>query len=546
MKFKSSLLTLALTATLALVAGCGEKDTGEKLQGDVELYRMNNTKVISTYRSLRLNGSGYDAEDFTLTQYEDGSRFEVNNVKALVVAVDFTDYPASSLPKGEEGTLQDINNAIFGESEDTGWESLQSYYRKSSFGKCNITGTLAPVWFHTGVSVKEFANNTGTTKYGSSTGATQGLCGVVRDWAKTELGLDMRDYDANGDGYIDSVIMIYSAPFHVKVNNKAVDDDLFWAFCWSAGGAKSNTKDPGYYRFFWASIRTFYEDGYYDANGKHKDWTDAQIANGEALLDAHTLIHEFGHVMSLPDLYNGDYSSSDRYAYDAVGGVDMMSYNVGDQNSWSKALYGWVDPYVVHGNGQITLNSTTDTGEFIIVPIEGKWDSSNATLLSQYLLIEFVTPTGVAYSDSLDAYAGSYPMWFNQPGVRVFHVDARPGMFASGGKFQGFTASVSRGNGYYVTFANSNVHIDDSSFKQYKIIELVSSTGVARVDATSEIAKNADLFHEGDSFNLKGSTWQNFMLNGKDGTKDTKLGIGFKIVRMDGGNSVTIKFSTVK
>ena len=51
------------------------------------------------------------------------------NSKVLVIPIAFENYP-----KTEEMRTR-INKAFFGTSEDTGWESLQSYYQKSSYGK---------------------------------------------------------------------------------------------------------------------------------------------------------------------------------------------------------------------------------------------------------------------------------------------------------------------------------------------------------------------------------------------------------------------------
>lgn len=544
------LLSLFLVVAATALTACTGNSGGPKIKGDALLYDREN--YLSTYRGLRLLGERYAGENFTFEVTNKGRYPVISNVKTLIVGVDFTDFPASGLPKGEEGTLKDLEKAILGKSEDTGWESLKSYYEKSSFGTCKIEGTVAPEWYHTNKSVTQFANA------GTKNSQVKVLCKSVEDWARETFNLDMREYDANNDGFIDSVIMIYSCEPHVRVDGREVDDDLYWAFCWSrdVSAASADRLNPTSYRFFWASYRTFFEDGYYDDNGKHKDWTDAEIASGKAKLDAHTLIHEFGHVLSLPDYYNGNYTSSDPAAYNAIS-VDMMAYNIGDHNAWSKALYGWISPIISYGESEITIRSTTDTGDFIIIPTETMYDpKTDFTLLSQFIMLELVTPTGVAKADSEDAYAGSYPTWFSQAGIRATLVDARLGMFSyrsdtAKDAFQGFTGTVSGGDNYYVKFAYDNNDINRSANKNCKLVEIIPareklSNGsiIESVPAKnlSGREKNEALYYEGDEFNTTSSKslWKNFKIDDNYGGRTTPFDYGF-IVKSLSNKSATIE-----
>ncbi|MCK7485831.1 MAG: hypothetical protein MZU97_10010 [Bacillus subtilis] len=60
------------------------------------------------------------------------------NVKVLVFAVDFPDYPAAT--RGV--TIADIQQAFNGSSSSMAFESLQSYYDKSSYGKLHISADV--------------------------------------------------------------------------------------------------------------------------------------------------------------------------------------------------------------------------------------------------------------------------------------------------------------------------------------------------------------------------------------------------------------------
>lgn len=533
---KKSILLFVTLSALALTAcqkpgGTSEKPV-EKLVGDVSLYSRG--QYSSTYYGLRTLGEGRTNETFTRVSDEEGTYFSQRDVKALVVPVDFTEYPATQTLKGEDGLKEDLRKAIFGTSEEVYWESLSSYYRKTSFGQCNITGAVTNT-YHVGKRADSFGKK--------ETSATKQFALAIQKWVEdgnAGEGINLKDFDANHDGFVDSLIMIYTAPMHMRGN----DDDLFWAFQWQQGTGPGTAEKPNIDHFFWASYKFFYEDGYYDANGGYHDWTDQQIASGEARLDAHTLIHEFGHILSMPDYYNGDYGSSSPYAYEPLLGADMMAHNIGDHNSFSKALYGWTSPYVVEGNAEVTIESTSRTGEFIILPIKSYLDENGFyTLLDQYLVIEYITPEGVGKMDSEDRFAGSYPLWFSKAGIRVLLVDARPGMFATnGGSFQGFTSSVMRSSGYYVSFACDNNSVDSSCYPSYKLIEIVAKGNIP----TKNISGNATddmLYQKGDWFGANGS-WDNYKVHNTNGSWDIPLGFKFQVTDMN-ETSARLKFEVL-
>lgn len=534
MKVKKVILAAGAVALLSL-SSCGF--------GPAKYFQPSAAEWGSTYYHLR-GHQGYN-DPFSSVPVNIGTaenpqwreKFAVTNVKALVVPVDFSDYPADDPDTpdvDEEASLkEDLNKAVFGEPEDTRWHSLASYYKETSYGQCNVTGEVVDT-FHLGIDVKEFANGHSfgfehaTTPAGfrgaSSTAATKNLTNAIQsiydEGGSREGEIDLEDYDANGDGYIDSIILIYTAPYHVRKNGAPVDDDLYWAFRWSSGGI-STTDNPAADSFFWSSYETFFEG-----------------PAGEGL-DAHTLIHEFGHILSLPDYYNYDYNGED-----ASGGIDMMDHNIGDHNSLSKAWLGWTTPYILDGPGTITLDSTTDTGNFIIIPQAGKWYDYDdptkrwdGTLLSQFIMIEFITPTGVAKADGERPYTDGWVTYFNIPAVRIWHVDARIGQYIyTGGsyKFSGYTiATKYSGSGQgYCKLATSNTS-SEMAFKDNPLLTLLSSEGTYwKYRGT---ASNKDLFVQGD-------TLKNYKFFDDSGEQTIDIGYDIIIKKINGNESATIQF----
>ena len=252
------------------------------------------------------------------------------------------------------------------------------------------------------------------------------------------------------------------------------------------------------------------------------------------------MTHEFGHVLSLPDYYITDYNTAD---FDGMGYLDMMDYNIGDHNAMSKSWYGWINPYYVKGSTTATIRSTTKTGDTILIPIQGEYKN---TLMDQFIMIEFLTPEGVAQYDGEHPFAGNYPLYYSKAGIRVIHVDARLGVFnynTTKGEYQftGFTSTTSKpGSNSYVSTACSNT-ATDSCFKDYKLLEILPRQG--KSIKYFGAATNDMLFQEGDVFGGNSGIWPNYKMHDVSGGKTVDLGFSFEITKINGNESAEITFT---
>ena len=410
--------------------------------------------------------------------------------RTLIIPVDFTDFPRENVygnQREEDGARIDLYKVNFGTAEENQWESLASYYKKSSYGVADFQGAVAP-WY----TPKEQVTGEpySAVDFGhaySSAGAQQVLYAAYEflwrsgykqnfvigyeakgDGTHTPIyktfatGAEcIKYFDRDEDGLIDNCQIIYSAPYHLKDSEgQAVNDELFWAFR-SITGDQPRASMPKPFNYLWMSNEFFYDNGYWEG-GTYKEYTTAQkIANddghGKAIMDSHTLIHETGHALGAEDYYTNQ--SGDK---EAAAQFVMMAYNVGDHDPWTKLLYGWTNPTVVYKPTTLTLSAFQNDGDSTaLIPLRGKWSEAGSkhTVADEYLMLEYYTPTGLQEFDCEHNYKGNYPKGPTTPGLRIWHIDARLGEFdySSGSvKFVKYTEELLSIDSGFTYFANTN------------------------------------------------------------------------------------------
>lgn len=451
--------------------------------------------------------------------------------RILVIPVQFSE------DEFTEYELETLNNSFFGSSEQTGWESVSSFYEKSSFGKLQIQGqVISPI----SVNMSSSQFETQASNYDGN--YTDLLLAEIMSELALNDSIDFSDFDSNNDRVIDSVWMVYSCSYDS-------DSDIYWAYTtWSL----NNTSINGYYvnPYSWASIDFLYEGNYHHGN---KEVVDKG--------DAHTFIHETGHLLGLDDYYS--YDNDNLINFDTpVGGVDMMDFNIGDHCSFSKYLLGWVDPiviteqYLAENNYQIKLPSFTDTSQFLLIPaVENGEIKYNDTALDEYLLVEYYTPTGLNEHDSQVKYTNGLKS-YTKPGILVYHVNASVGRiyvsFAATVSWDGYVYdklpplnSLRSNEGYYYIFSNTRSYayyqMDDSEsyFYRGRLISLLSAHGRKVEGNKTGYASNVCLYENGDKFMLDGGVYEDFIFD--DGSLPQ---FGFE-VKSTSTDSCTLRFEAL-
>ena len=269
-------------------------DYGEEVSADPSL---NPTQYL-TYKEL-MSTDGQDMLTSTATREDPAN--------VLVIPVEFSDVTfddAYNSSDGETKIKDELEIAFNGTSEETNyWESVASYFEKSSFGNLYLNFDIGEVVTLSYATSDLLEDNVGIASVINS---------AFNTYKRENEDIDYTRYDYDKDGIIDSVWLIYSAPDYITDPSYEDQDGDFWAFVTSFTNPVSNLSSPGIGTFGWASYDFMYQK------------EDGQI-------DAHTYIHETGHLMGLNDYYDYTYMS------EPLGMYDMQDCNVGDHNVWTKA-----------------------------------------------------------------------------------------------------------------------------------------------------------------------------------------------------------------
>lgn len=492
--------------------------------------------VTSSSSSEPIQLKEYAGQNITLKMLNEASEIvsldSTGHQNILVLPVCFKDFSLEFLGLKEEEVISNLNKAFFGKEEETGWESVSSFYEKSSYSNLHINGEVAPVYTIDKTLIEVSKLTSSERGYDPSFYL---LDNAFNNFKENYKG-DISKFDANKDGYIDGIWVIYLNPYYHTTTEKYYSkinptynlpsiknsvSSLLWAYTYWKYGSVQNDKSPNPFCYSFASYSFLWDGGY-----KNEE--------GQSLVDAHTYIHETGHLLGLDDYYNYDYSSKSPIS--PTGGVDMMDNNVGDHNSYSKYLLNWIAPKLVKEEGTYHLTSFSENGDCLLLP--ANISTYNNSPFDEYLLFEFYTPTSLNELDSLAPYDNGVQM-LTDYGVRIYHVDSRlivlkydffSGTFLN----HGYSSSFVLDEYEYSIIGASNTPSYSQTDKI--LINMLSNENNQRnyyyQDKEDGIASNECLFK-------KGSKIKNFTFN-----NGSKLNYLIEISSLD-ENGVDITFSLV-
>lgn len=473
----------------------------------------NNTQTITSFKDV------YSSSNVAQTFRNADSIGEIN---VLVIPVNFTDSDKSD----NEHKKQYIEAAFFGDESCNYYESLASYYHKSSYGQLEIKGFVTD-FYDFNMSSQELVG-----QYSSAVGVSRRVSISALAWFYSQYpDYDYDSLDKDNDGYIDALYIVYNFPYD---DGSSSDYRPFWAYVdHSYRGEKATQELINDYE---KSISSY-------------AWISYDFLGSGVNPDARTIVHESGHIFGLDDYYN----TSATGRYQPTGFADMMDANLGDHTAFSKMLLNWVTPIVVEDECTITLDSFGESGDLILIPTSNGW---NKTPYDEYLLLEFYTPTSLNKKDAgIDYYfyigeTEKTFSFFSKPGLKVYHVDGRLGYFSFKNtnslictlddenvnkKLDEYRRLNSRH--YCIDFAFSNdvpYGKEDTFETLYHLLESSGNNTFKNGYASS----NDTLFMENDSFGI--DAFKDFKFH-----DNTKSPFTFKIKELN-NKSVTIEFSLNK
>lgn len=249
-----------------------------------------------------------------------------------VLLVDFSDNPAEeSLHRPD-----DYQAMLFGTDYPLGAGSLADYYRDQSHGLLQVTGEVTSSWLRM------------PRTYGTYIGSRNGYqTSEPNDWTlvkdavdAADPGIDFCRSDRDRNGLVDTMFIV-----HAGAGAEEAGSGL-WSLRWSLPVAYP-TRDVC------ADGRRMSVKQFTLEPEEYARTSFTAPGAPERLVSVGVFIHEFGHALGLPDLYDTDYSSPggvgpwDVMATGAYGFDGRSPWMPVPLSAWSKVALGWVTPRTI-------------------------------------------------------------------------------------------------------------------------------------------------------------------------------------------------------
>ena len=297
----------------------------------------------------------------------------VGNFNLLVILVQFSDNSSAVNPSF-------FDTLVF--ANQTG--CVRHYYQEVSYGALNILTVDFPSttgWYTAPQTYAYYVDE----QFGVDGTYPHNCQKLVEDLVDLADPLvDFSDYDNDGDGYVDALVVVHAGP-GAEITGDSTDVwSHKWGVTWS--WSSSNLKDG--VQIWEYTMQPEYWLSHYD-------------------MTCGVYCHELGHVFGLPDLYDTDYSSYGIGDWSLMAGGSWNGY-LGDSPAWPDvwclSRLGYVTPTTV-----LTNTSGVSVPEIENSPVAYKlW--TNGSPGSEYFLVANRQKTG--YDSSLPA-----------EGLLIWHVD---------------------------------------------------------------------------------------------------------------------------
>lgn len=211
---------------------------------------------------------------------------------------------------------------------------------------------------------------------------------VIEACRQLNAMVDFSEFDRDNDGYIDNVFVVYAG----RGEASGGSSDCVWPHAWTLSSA-----EPG-------AVYTF--DGVrLNRYACTNEWELSDLGYGYRPVGIGSFVHEFAHVMGLPDLYTTDYSGGTF----TPGGWSAMDYGPYNNDmctppqfsAWERSALGYMEPEALPTEAANAALEALEEGKAYIVPTDSP---------DEYYILENRQQTG------WDTYIPGH-------GLLVWHID---------------------------------------------------------------------------------------------------------------------------
>ncbi|MDD3178237.1 MAG: hypothetical protein PHR26_01830 [Candidatus ainarchaeum sp.] len=327
-------------------------------------------------------------DNFTSVENIWGTCPTEGNFTIPVFMVEFSD----QLHK-EDITFEDINAAYNDPNYlDENGISVSDYYLHESYGNLHLTFDVYEDWYELPETFEYYKTNNSTQFQ---------MFMDLLDLVDPEV--DFSQYDADNDGRMEGLILIRSG----EATNQFKDHTRIM------NGSSYNRDDTflGNMYVVASELDDFVCEGH---NSNYGHPTDCRF-------ELNTLVHEFGHILGVPDLYehhNGLHLGM------GLWNLSMMSQTDGNPNFpinfdvWSKTFFGWINPTIIGSQdaGFYNLPTLDDTPIAYVLQDETKMYDREYFLVANRFMDE--------------STQDKWMFWYRDPntpnyhgGVTIYHID---------------------------------------------------------------------------------------------------------------------------
>ena len=295
----------------------------------------------------------------------------VNADHGVVILANFKDVKFKYTKEDYEKML---NEEGYSDYSSTG--SARDYFIDSSYGKFSPTFEVYGP-YDLSKNMSEYGGNDRSGSDRNPTGMVVEVCKLAE-----ADGVDFSKYDTDNDGYVDNVYVFYAG----KGEANGGSEDTVWPHRWvivptyNFSGTKEDTKVSGVYLYDYACSNEICEEN--------------QHYIGNDLQGVGTFIHEYGHVLGLPDLYYTGYGNARTLEiYDVMDYSNYLNYGRTpvSYSAYERMFCEWVTPEQIFPDGnstQVELPLIAE-GKVLLITANGKehnMDGKNPDPKEFYLL----------------------------------------------------------------------------------------------------------------------------------------------------------------